>query len=67
VILNMSRLPSVTGLIPREALRAGTPDVPDDATISEMAGTPYGLFRVPALVSPLGLDWCSSPRRWITI
>lgn len=27
----------------------------------------HGLFRVPALVSPLGLDWCSSPRRWITI
>jgi quinoprotein glucose dehydrogenase len=60
VILNMSRLPSVTGLIPRETLRAGAPDVPDDATISEMAGTPYGLFRLPALMSPLGLP-CTKP------
>jgi quinoprotein glucose dehydrogenase len=60
VILNMTRLPSITGLIPRETLEAGTPDVPDDATISEMAGTPYGLFRVPALVSPLGLP-CTKP------
>jgi quinoprotein glucose dehydrogenase len=52
VILNMSHLPSVTGLIPRETLNAGKPDVPDGATISEMQGTPYGLYRVPALVSP---------------
>ena len=55
VILNMSHLPSVTGLIPRETLNAGKPDVPDGATISEMQGTPYGLYRVPALVSPLDL------------
>ena len=31
VILNMSHLPSVTGLIPRETLKAGKPDVPDGA------------------------------------
>ncbi len=60
VILNMSRLPSVTGLIPRETLKAGEPDVPDGATISEMQGTPYGLYRVPALVSPLDLP-CNKP------
>jgi len=60
VILNMSRLPSVTGLIPRQTLNAGKPDVPDDATISQMEGTPYGLFRVPALLSPLGLP-CTKP------
>jgi quinoprotein glucose dehydrogenase len=60
VVLNMSRLPSVTGLIPRERLAAGRPDLPDDASISQMQGTPYGLFRVPALVSPLGLP-CTKP------
>jgi quinoprotein glucose dehydrogenase len=60
VILNMSRLPSVTGLIPRATLDAGTPEVPDDASISKMEGTPYGLFRVPALLSPLGLP-CTKP------
>ncbi|HZA82444.1 MAG TPA: pyrroloquinoline quinone-dependent dehydrogenase, partial [Actinomycetes bacterium] len=60
VVLNMSRLPSVTGLIPRAKLEAGRPDVPDDATISKMEGTPYGLFRVPALLSPLGLP-CTKP------
>jgi quinoprotein glucose dehydrogenase len=60
VILNMSRLPSATGLIPRETLNARKPDLPDDATISQMKGTPYGLFRVPALLSPLGLP-CTKP------
>jgi quinoprotein glucose dehydrogenase len=60
VILNMSRLPSVTGLIPRAKLEAGRPDLPDDATVSKMEGTPYGLFRVPALLSPLGLP-CTKP------
>jgi quinoprotein glucose dehydrogenase len=60
VILNMSRLPSVTGLIPRARLEAGRPDLPDDATVSKMEGTPYGLFRVPALLSPLGLP-CTKP------
>jgi quinoprotein glucose dehydrogenase len=60
VVLNMSRLPSVTGLIPRARLEAGRPDLPDDATISQMRGTPYGLFRVPALLSPLGLP-CTKP------
>jgi quinoprotein glucose dehydrogenase len=60
VILNMSRLPSVTGLIPRARLEAGRPDLPDDASISRMEGTPYGLFRVPALLSPLGLP-CTKP------
>jgi quinoprotein glucose dehydrogenase len=60
VILNMSRLPSVTGLIPRERLAAGRPDLPDDATISQMRGTPFGIFRVPALLSPLGLP-CTKP------
>jgi quinoprotein glucose dehydrogenase len=60
VILNMTRLPSVTGLIPRDRLTAGKPELPDDATISQMQGTPYGLFRVPALLSPLGLP-CTKP------
>jgi quinoprotein glucose dehydrogenase len=60
VVLNMSRLPSVTGLIPRATLEAGRPDLPNDATISKMEGTPYGLFRVPALLSPLGLP-CTKP------
>jgi quinoprotein glucose dehydrogenase len=60
VIVNMSRLPSVTGLIPREELESGTADVPDDATISQMRGTPYGLFRLPALLSPLELP-CTKP------
>jgi quinoprotein glucose dehydrogenase len=60
VILNMSRLPSVTGLIPRERLAAGRPDLPDDASISQMRGTPYGLFRVPGLLSPLGMP-CTKP------
>jgi quinoprotein glucose dehydrogenase len=60
VILNMSRLPSVTGLIPRATLEAGRPEVPDDAAISKMEGTPYGLFRNPALLSPLGLP-CTKP------
>jgi quinoprotein glucose dehydrogenase len=61
----MSRLPSVTGLNPRETLNAGKPDVPDGATISEMQGTPYGLYRVPALVSPLYLP-CTKPP-WGTV
>jgi quinoprotein glucose dehydrogenase len=60
VILNMSHLPSVTGLIPRETLKAGKPDVPDGATISEMQGTPYGLYRAPGLFSPLDLP-CTKP------
>ena len=60
VILNMSHLPSLTGLIPRETLKAGKADVPDGADISEMQGTPYGLYRVPALVSPLDLP-CTKP------
>jgi quinoprotein glucose dehydrogenase len=60
VILNATRLPSVTGLIPRETLESGQPEVPDNATISQMRGTPYGLFRVPALLSPLGLP-CTKP------
>jgi quinoprotein glucose dehydrogenase len=60
VILNATRLPSVTGLIPREALESGQPDVPDNASISQMRGTPYGLFRIPALVSPLELP-CTKP------
>ena len=60
VILNMSRLPSVTGLIPRETLKAGNPNVPDGADISEMQGTPYGLYRAPGLVSPLDLP-CNKP------
>ena len=60
VILNTTRLPSVTGLIPRETLESGQPDVPDSATISQMSGTPYGLFRVPALLSPLELP-CTKP------
>jgi hypothetical protein len=56
----MSRLPSVTGLIPREELESETADVPDDAAISQMQGTPYGLFRLPALLSPLELP-CTKP------
>jgi quinoprotein glucose dehydrogenase len=60
VVLNMSRLPSVTGLIPRATLEARRPEVPDDASISKMEGTPYSLFRVPALLSPLGLP-CTKP------
>jgi quinoprotein glucose dehydrogenase len=60
VILNMSRLPSVTGLIPREKLESGKHDVPDGAAISQMRGTPYGLFRIPALLSPLELP-CTKP------
>src|SRR5215208_7921989 len=60
VILNMSHLPSLTGLIPRETLKAGKADVPDGAEISEMQGTPYGLYRVPALISPLELP-CNKP------
>jgi quinoprotein glucose dehydrogenase len=60
VILNMSRLPSVTGLIPRATLQAGKLDLPDDATTSPMQGTPYGLYRLPALLSPLGLP-CTKP------
>ena len=59
-ILNMSHLPSVTGLIPRETLKSGKADVPDGATISEMQGTPYGLYRAPGLVSPLDLP-CNKP------
>jgi quinoprotein glucose dehydrogenase len=60
VILNMSHLPSVTGLIPRETLKSGKADVPDGAEISEMQGTPYGLYRAPGLVSPLELP-CNKP------
>jgi quinoprotein glucose dehydrogenase len=60
LVLNATRLPSVTGLIPREALESGQPDVPDNASISQMRGTPYGLFRIPALVSPLELP-CTKP------
>jgi quinoprotein glucose dehydrogenase len=60
MILNVTRLPSVTGLIPREKLQAARPELPEDASISQMRGTPYGLFRVPALVSPLGLP-CTKP------
>lgn len=60
VILNMSHLPSVTGLIPREKLDSGKFDLPDGAALSEMEGTPYGLFRIPALRSPLDLP-CTKP------
>jgi PQQ enzyme repeat len=34
--------------------------VPDGAEISEMQGTPYGLYRAPGLVSPLELP-CNKP------
>jgi quinoprotein glucose dehydrogenase len=60
VILNTTRLPSVTGLIPRETLGLGQPDLPDNATISQMRGIPYGVFRVPALLTPLELP-CTKP------
>jgi quinoprotein glucose dehydrogenase len=60
VILNMSHLPSLTGLIPRETLKAGKADVPDGADISQMQGTPYGLYRAPGLFSPLDLP-CTKP------
>jgi quinoprotein glucose dehydrogenase len=60
VILNMSHLPSLSGLIPRQKLESRQFDVPDDAAISQMRGTPYGLYRVPALLSPLGLP-CTKP------
>jgi quinoprotein glucose dehydrogenase len=60
VILNMSHLPSLSGLIPRQKLESRQFDVPDDASISQMRGTPYGLYRVPALLSPLGLP-CTKP------
>ena len=60
VILNMSHLPSLTGLIPRETLKAGKADVPDGADISQMQGTPYGLYRGPGLFSPLDLP-CTKP------
>ena len=55
------RLPSVTGLIPRETLESEQPELPDNATISRMRGTPYGLFRVPALLSPLELPCTKTP------
>jgi quinoprotein glucose dehydrogenase len=60
VILNMSRLPSVTGLIPRAELDQAKARLPDGASISEMRGTPYGLFRLPALLSPVDLP-CTKP------
>ena len=60
MILNMSHLPSVTGLISREKLELGDSDVPDDAAISQMQGTPYGLFRISGLLSPLDLP-CTKP------
>jgi quinoprotein glucose dehydrogenase len=60
VILNMTHLPSVTGLIPRQQFESRQFDVPEDASISRMRGTPYGLYRVPALLSPFGLP-CSKP------
>jgi quinoprotein glucose dehydrogenase len=60
VILNMSHLPSVTGLIPREKLDSGKFDLPDGASLSRMEGTPYGLFRISALLSPLDLP-CTKP------
>ena len=58
VILNMSRLPSVTGLIPREKLKAGNPNVPDGADISD-AGHATAC-TAPGLVSPLDLP-CNKP------
>ena len=61
VILNMSRLPSVTGLIPRETLKAGNPNVPDGADISEMQGTPYGLYRAPGSFPPWTCPATSHP------
>jgi quinoprotein glucose dehydrogenase len=51
VILNMSRLPSVTGLIPRKTLESGQPDIPDNATISQMRGHP--VRSVPRAGTPL--------------
>jgi quinoprotein glucose dehydrogenase len=60
VILNMTHLPSVTGLISREKLESGRSDVPHGAAISQMQGTPYGLFRISGLLSPLGLP-CTKP------
>jgi quinoprotein glucose dehydrogenase len=65
VILNMSHLPSITGLIPREKLDSGQFDLPDDAALSRMRGTPYGLFRISAMLSPLGLPCIKPP--WGTI
>ena len=65
VILNMTHLPSVTGLIPREQLDSGQFDLPDDAALSRMRGTPYGLFRISAVLSPLGLPCIKPP--WGTI
>ena len=65
VILNMTHLPSVTGLIPRQQLESRQFDVPDDAAISRMQGTPYGLYRVPALLSPSGCPAPNHPgERW---
>jgi quinoprotein glucose dehydrogenase len=63
VVLNMSHLPSVTGLIPREQLASF--DLPDGAARSRMEGTPYGLFRISAMLSPLGLPCIKPP--WGTI
>jgi quinoprotein glucose dehydrogenase len=65
VILNMSHLPSITGLIPREQLDSGQFHLPDDAALSRMRGTPYGLFRISAMLSPLGLPCIKPP--WGTI
>jgi quinoprotein glucose dehydrogenase len=65
VVFNMTHMPSLTGLIPRERLPTAERDLPDDASISEMEGTPYGLYRVPALVSPLGLPCIKPP--WGTL
>jgi quinoprotein glucose dehydrogenase len=65
VILNMSHLPSVTGLIPREQFDSGQFEPPDDAALSQMRGTPYGLFRISAMLSPLGLPCIKPP--WGTI
>jgi quinoprotein glucose dehydrogenase len=65
VILNMSHLPSVTGLIPREKVDSRQFDMPDGASLSRMRGTPYGLFRLHPILSPLGLPCIKPP--WGTL
>ncbi|MCE7982501.1 MAG: pyrroloquinoline quinone-dependent dehydrogenase [Caldilinea sp. CFX5] len=63
VVLNMTHLPFVIEVIPRQEFAAAAARS-GDAEVSPQAGTPYGMSRV-ALLSPLGLPCLKPP--WGTL
>ncbi len=65
-VLNMTHVPFVVRLIPRDELEAEIAKRPDNTSFNSQTGAPYGLSRAPLLSPPpLGLP-CNKPP-WGTI